>query len=126
MMDPMDPMDQDSEEPESNRGPDATVSDGMEHLQVAANEMIAAARVFLNVIEEVVADREKLASVAGGVTDLLSGTSEMLTRLVQAAGSTHAANPADPAGAAGASARGRHTTEESASRRPRVRRIDVE
>ncbi|HPB46868.1 MAG TPA: hypothetical protein PLP95_13515, partial [Microthrixaceae bacterium] len=108
-------MDQDSEEPESNRGPDATVSDGMEHLQVAANEMIAAARVFLNVIEEVVADREKLASVAGGVTDLLSGTSEMLTRLVQAAGSTHAA---DPAGADGASARGRHTTEESASRRP--------
>jgi hypothetical protein len=43
---------------------DATVAEGVEHLQSAAREMIAAARTFLDVVEEVVGDNSALASVA--------------------------------------------------------------
>ena len=39
------------------------IDDGVEHLQAAANEMIAAGRAFLDAVEEVVRDREAIASV---------------------------------------------------------------
>jgi hypothetical protein len=37
---------------------------GIDHLQAAAREMIAAARAFLDVAEDLVADRAKVAQVA--------------------------------------------------------------
>lgn len=40
---------------------------GVEHLQTAAMEMIAAARAFLDVIEDVVADPDKVADVVSAV-----------------------------------------------------------
>ncbi len=43
---------------------DATMAEGVEHLQSAAREMIAAARTFLDVVEEVVGDNSAVASVA--------------------------------------------------------------
>ena len=54
--------------------PDAT-TDGLDHLQRAAREVLGAARSFLDAVEEMVEDRERLSgaaeSVAGVVTDLL-------------------------------------------------------
>ena len=43
---------------------DPRVADGVEHLQRAAHEMIAAARTFLDVVEDVVGDNAAVASVA--------------------------------------------------------------
>ena len=40
------------------------MAEGVEHLQVAAHEMIAAARTFLDVVEEVVGDHAAVASLA--------------------------------------------------------------
>jgi len=44
-------------------GADARVADGVEHLQRAAHEMIAAARTFLDVVEEVVGDNAAFTAV---------------------------------------------------------------
>ena len=49
-------------------------AEGVEHLQAAARELLLAARSFLNVVEEVVEDRDRLAGAAAGVTDLLRDT----------------------------------------------------
>lgn len=49
-------------------------AEGVEHLQAAARELLLAARSFLNVVEEVVEDRDRLAGAAAGVTDLLRET----------------------------------------------------
>lgn len=43
---------------------DERTSEGVEHLQAAAREMIEAARAFLDVVDDFVADDERLASVA--------------------------------------------------------------
>lgn len=45
-------------------------ADGVDHLQRAALEMIAATRAFLDVAEEVVADRDKVAEVVTLVSDV--------------------------------------------------------
>jgi hypothetical protein len=53
-------------EPEGQDERDAASSeahDGVEHLQAAAHEMIAAGRAFLDAVEDVVRDREAVASV---------------------------------------------------------------
>lgn len=39
------------------------LDDGVEHLQAAASEMIAAGRAFLDAVEDVVRDRDAVASV---------------------------------------------------------------
>ena len=39
------------------------LDDGVEHLQAAASEMIAAGRAFLDAVEDLVRDREAVASV---------------------------------------------------------------
>jgi hypothetical protein len=44
-------------------GPDHLAAEGVDHLQTAASELIAAARSFLDVVEEVVRDRDAVASV---------------------------------------------------------------
>lgn len=51
--------------PEQRR--DARASEGIDHLQAAALEMIEAARAFLDVAEDLVADREALGRAVGSV-----------------------------------------------------------
>lgn len=55
-------------------------AEGLEHLQKAGMELIAAARLFLDLAEEVVTDRDKVAEVvsfvgtmAGAATDAVAG-----------------------------------------------------
>ncbi len=91
--------------------PDVGIDRGVEHLQAAAHEMLAAARSFLDVVEEVVADREKLAGVAASVTDMLGSAGGSLARL---ADRVAGASVGDAAGVAAPPAR------------QRVRRIDVD
>ena len=87
---------------------DHQLEQGVEHLQAAAHEMLAAARSFLDVVEDVVSDREKLSGVAHSLTDLLGTAGGSLARMAErVAGSTQA------------------TSDEPAPR-PRVRRIDVD
>lgn len=82
---------------------------GVEHLQAAAHEMLAAARSFLDVVEDVVKDRDKLGAVASTVSDLLGAAGSSLARM----GDREADGNASTSGAGGAD-------------RPRVRRIDVD
>lgn len=51
-------------------GVDDMIDDGVEHLQRAAREMIAAARSFLDAIERVVEDREAVRDVSATVSDV--------------------------------------------------------
>ncbi|MCU0269766.1 MAG: hypothetical protein MUF83_14135 [Acidimicrobiales bacterium] len=48
---------------------DDRAAEGVDHLQAAALEMIAAARAFLDVVEEVVSDRDRVADIVGVVGD---------------------------------------------------------
>lgn len=48
---------------------DPRVAAGVEHLQAAAREMIGAARAFLDVIEDLVDDEDKVADVFTAVGD---------------------------------------------------------
>jgi hypothetical protein len=58
-------------------GPESDASDraaeGLDHLQTAAREMIAAARAFLDVVEEMVDDRDAVSSVVEAVTSVAQG-----------------------------------------------------
>ena len=64
-------------ESEAERDDGASGADGaehspaVEHLQTAARELVAAARSFLDVVEEVVEDPERLSGAATSVVDLL-------------------------------------------------------
>jgi hypothetical protein len=49
---------------------DEKAAEGIDHLQAAALEMIEAARAFLDVVEEVVSDREKVAGVASTISSV--------------------------------------------------------
>ena len=46
---------------------DERLAKGIDHLQVAAQELIAAARAFLDVIEDVVADKERVSAAVDAV-----------------------------------------------------------
>jgi hypothetical protein len=46
-------------------------NEGMAHLQAAAREMVAAARSFLDALEDVVNDDDRMTTVVSGVTDML-------------------------------------------------------
>jgi hypothetical protein len=48
-----------------------SASEGVEHLQRAAQEMILAARKFLDAAEDVVQDSDRFSALAGGVSDLV-------------------------------------------------------
>ena len=52
------------------------IDDGVEHLQVAAHEMIAAGRAFLDAVEDVVRDREKVASVVDAFGSIAHAASQ--------------------------------------------------
>lgn len=55
-------------------------AEGIEHLQAAAREMLAAARSFLDVVEDVVEDPERLSAAATSVVDLVRGGVASATR----------------------------------------------
>jgi hypothetical protein len=55
---------------------DERANRGVEHLQAAAQEMIAAARSFLDVIEDLVADPDKVADVVSAVGDMAGNVSD--------------------------------------------------
>lgn len=99
---------------DDSAGPTPRLEDGVEHLQVAAHEMLAAARSFLDVVEDVVSDREKLSEVTASVTELLGSAGGSLARMAErVAGSAGgASNPANDG--------------DGGAPRPRVRRIDVD
>jgi hypothetical protein len=48
---------------ETRAAVDGRAAEGVDHLQAAASELIAAARSFLDVVEEVVRDKDAVASV---------------------------------------------------------------
>jgi hypothetical protein len=52
--------------------------DGVAHLQAAAREMVAAARSFLDAVEDVVNDEDRLASVVTTVSDAFKGAAGAL------------------------------------------------
>jgi hypothetical protein len=52
---------------------DPRTAQGVEHLQSAARELLKAARSFLDVVEEVVEDPERLTGAAAGLSDLVAG-----------------------------------------------------
>jgi hypothetical protein len=55
---------------------DERASQGLDHLQAAALEMIHAARAFLDVAEEVVTDQDKVA----GIVEVLGSVADAATR----------------------------------------------
>lgn len=77
-----------------------TFAEGVEHLQSAANELIEAARTFLNVVEDVVADRDKLQAATAGLADLVGSAGDALTGLIGRAASNGAASRATAASGA--------------------------
>lgn len=104
-------------EPESGPGEaggqDERLGDGVEHLQVAAREVIAAARTFLDVVEDALAD----TTVATSVADLLGSVSQAVTGSRARSTSSGERVPDDPAGASDPAA---------TTRRPgQVQHIDV-
>ena len=86
---------------------DARVAEGVEHLQRAAREMIAAARTFLDVVEDVVGDNAAVASVA----DAFGSWSQAMSRM------------AGRSGEAGDAAEGGEAGEDDG--RSRVQHIDL-
>ena len=69
-MDAHDASDAPFDDGQSASAPSA--ADGMEHLQSAARELVAAARSFLDVVEHVIEDDERFAGAASSVADLVT------------------------------------------------------
>ena len=69
-------------------------TDGVEHLQTAAREVIAAARSFLDAAEPFVADPERMRSVASVAERLLAEA----TAAVDRRGATRSRGDAEPDG----------------------------
>ncbi|MDZ7734007.1 MAG: hypothetical protein U5R31_13885 [Acidimicrobiia bacterium] len=54
---------------------DERAAEGVDHLQTAALELVEAARAFLDVVEELVSDREKVAEAVTVVGDVARAAS---------------------------------------------------
>lgn len=52
---------------------------GIEHLQAAAREMVSAARSFLDAVDEIIDDRDRLGSIANGLADLVERAGSVFT-----------------------------------------------
>jgi hypothetical protein len=63
--------------------PTSPGAEGLDHLQRAAREMLAAARSFLDAIEQVVEDREALKEVSTTVTGLAATVGDALGEAVR-------------------------------------------
>lgn len=77
---------------------DEKASEGVEHLQAAALEMISAARAFLDVAEEVVTDKAKVAAMVGAMGSVAQVAVRTATRVAaqpSATGDVDAASDSD-------------------------------
>ena len=74
---------------------DDRMAEGIEHLQTAALEMIEAARAFLDVVEELVTDPERVTGTLATVATLVDGAGRSARR---PAGRDEAAGNGPPAG----------------------------
>jgi hypothetical protein len=72
---------------------DERAAAGLDHLQTAALEMISAARAFLDVAEDLVSDREKVADVVAVFGDVADAASRAARG--EAPRSRRSARPAD-------------------------------
>lgn len=63
--------------------PDTHAADGVAHLQAAAREMVAAARTFLDAVEDVVNDDERMSRVVDGVADLLRQATDAVSHVAR-------------------------------------------
>lgn len=79
---------------------DERAAEGLDHLQAAALELIHAARAFLDVAEDLVADPEKVAEVVAA----LGTVADVATRAAKSRGD-HAADRARPGGGSGAASK---------------------
>jgi len=70
---------------------DERAAEGLDHLQAAALEMIKAARAFLDVAEDLVADRDKVAEVVAAIGTV----ADVTTRAVRDRG-VHGATTGNP------------------------------
>jgi len=75
-------------------GADHRAAEGVDHLQAAASELIAAARSFLDVVEEVVRDKDAVASVVDTLGSVAHAAGQAASK-VAAARERGAAPPAD-------------------------------
>ncbi len=66
---------------ESNRSTGSPGSDGVEHLQAAASEMIAAARSFIDAVEGVVHDRDALESLVDTLSSVAQAASQAVSKV---------------------------------------------
>jgi hypothetical protein len=98
---------------EMSAGAQARAREGVEHLQAAARELIAAARAALDVAEEVVNDPESIATLAG----TLATVGDVARRVTGTGGW-----PSPGAARGGRSGHGAGTAVDDA---PRVQRITV-
>ena len=57
-----------------SRSTDSRSIEGVEHVQRAAREMIKAARSFLDLVEEVVDDPDRITEAAASVADMVKGS----------------------------------------------------
>ena len=85
-----------------------------DHLQAAGRELLAAARGLLDIVEDVLTDREKLEAAAASVTELLGTAGESLATLVERVG---AGRPETS---------GTDATTGTDRQRSRVRKIDID
>jgi hypothetical protein len=74
-----------------NPDPQDRAREGLEHLQAAGRELVAAARAALDVVEELIDDPEAMASVTGAVGSLGELMRDAANRLL-----AHRGNGADP------------------------------
>jgi len=96
----------------TDAGDRGTVTEGVDHLQAAALELIDAARAFLDVVEELVGDRDRLAEVAETVSTMAGLAARAVARTrpgptpdgssAPGADGTRTASPGAPEGGSGA------------------------
>lgn len=63
---------------------DERAAEGIDHLQRAAREMVAAARSFIDVVEELVEDKDALKDVAAGLSGAATAVGEAIRKGVGA------------------------------------------
>lgn len=84
---------------------DPRAAEGLEHLQRAARELVAAARSLLDVVEEVIDDDDRFEAAAGSVVELLGQGARHLAGVAEpiwvAAASRRDTEPAWASGASG-------------------------
>lgn len=76
-------------------GADHLAAEGVDHLQSAASELIAAARSFLDVVEEVVRDRDAVASVVETLGSVAHAAGQAASKVATARDRASESGPTD-------------------------------